>query len=258
MDSVTPQLSVITVTYNEKENIRIFIGTVHRILSSHALRGEIIVVDDNSPDGTGAVVKELQKKYPATTLITRPGKQGIGSAYFRGLQDARGDVVAFLDADLSHPPEILPAMYALARDKHFQNQLSSAGGAIVFGSRYLEKTTFETDMAHRMGTFILNKWVRFWLRTGMHDHTNGYIAAPRETLNRIIEYGEAKRLQPFEHILYGITIAALAGKLAVPCREIKAAYNKRQHGETKIPFLWGLKVVLGDMAYALKVRLKLR
>ncbi len=253
MASAHPHLTVITVTYNEQENIRLFIEAVNGVFSRHALRGEIIVVDDSSPDGTGAIVQELQKKYPATTLITRPGKQGIGSAYFRGLQDARGDVVAFLDADLSHPPEILPEMYAQARARS-----QSLPGAIVFGSRYLEKTTFETDVPHRIGTYLLNKWVRFWLHTGMHDHTNGYIAAPRETLHKIIKCGEERGLRPFEHILYGITIAALAGKLSIPCREIKATYNKRQHGETKIPFLWGLKVVLGDMAYALKVRSRLR
>jgi len=241
-----PELSVVTVTYNERENIRLFITTVNRIFKENNLNGDIVVVDDNSPDGTSEVVKELQKLYPNTTLITRPGKLGIGSAYFTGFKAAQGKVVAFLDADLSHPPEILPEMYAKVKQ-----------GDIVFGSRYLKDTTFETDPAHRFGTYMLNRWVRFWLKTGMNDHTNGYIAIPKEMLNSILEYGEAKNLRPFDHILYGITIAAIAQKINIPCTEIEAIYHKRKHGETKIPFWWGLRVVFGDMLYSLRVRSKL-
>ena len=240
------ELTVITVTYNERENIRLFITTVNRIFKENNLNGDIVVVDDNSPDGTSEVVQELQKLYPNITLITRAGKLGIGSAYFTGFKAAQGKVVAFLDADLSHPPEILPEMYAKVTE-----------GNIVFGSRYLKDTTFETDPAHRLGTYMLNRWVRFWLKTGMNDHTNGYIVMPKETLNSILDYGEGKNLRPFDHILYGITIAAIAQKINIPCTEIEAIYHKRKHGETKIPFWWGLRVVFGDMLYSLRVRSKL-
>lgn len=240
-------LSVITVTYNERENIRLFITTVNRIFKENKWHGEIVVVDDNSPDGTSAVVEELKKLYPNTTLITRAGKLGIGSAYFTGFQAANGDVVAFLDADLSHPPEILPQMYPLAKE-----------GKVVFGSRYLGDTTFETDFAHKIGTYMLNNWVRFWLKTRMNDHTNGYIVLPRETLHKILAYAQEKGLKAFDHILYGITVAATAKKLGIPCHELKATYNKRKHGETKIPFIWGLKVVFEDLVYVLRVRSRLR
>ena len=240
-------LSVITVTYNERENIRLFITTVNRILTDAKINGEIIVVDDNSPDGTSEVVQEMKKLFQNITLIQRPGKMGIGSAYFTGFKFAQGKVVSFLDADLSHAPEVLPELYGLA-----------AQGNTVFGSRYLGNTKFETDFAHRMGTYMLNRWIRTLLKTGMNDHTNGYIVVQKEILNKILESGTQKNLHPFDHILYGITIAAIAKKLSIPCVERKATYNKRKHGETKIPFLWGLRVVFGDMLYALSVRSKLQ
>jgi len=242
-----PELSVITITYNERENIRLFITTVNRIFQEHKLQGEIVVVDDNSPDGTSQVVQELQKEYPLTTLITRPGKLGIGSAYLTGFQAAKGKVVAFLDADLSHPPEYLPEFYALA-----------ANNTVVFGSRYLGRTLFETDFAHRIGTKVLNTWVSVLLRTGMKDHTNGYVVIKREILNQILNYSQAQNVPPFDHILYGITIAAVAQKLGIPVVEKKAPYNQRQYGETKIPFWWGIKVVFGDIWYSLKLWSRLR
>src|SRR3989344_5086199 len=172
-------LSVITITYNEKENIRLFIETVNKILQEHSIKCEIIVVDDNSPDGTAQVVEELQKKYPATVLIKRPGKMGIGSAYYEGFKAAQGEIVAFLDADLSHSPQYLPEFYAAAKENK-----------IVYGSRYLGSTQFETDFSHRIGTRVLNTWVRLVLKTKMKDHTNGYIVSPRDTMIKIIEYGK--------------------------------------------------------------------
>ncbi len=245
--NLTPNISVITVTYNERENIRLFITTVNRIFKENNWNGEIVVVDDNSPDGTSAVVEELKKLYPNTTLVTRPRKLGIGSAYFTGFNAAQGNTVAFLDADLSHAPEVLPELYHLAVE-----------GKVAFGSRYLGNTTFEADFAHRMGTYALNFWARLWLNTGVYDYTNGYIVVKNELLKAIIIYGKERNCNPFDHILYGITIAAIAKKLAIPSAERKATYNRRKHGETKIHFWWGLRVVCKDMIYILRVKSKLQ
>ena len=240
-------LSVVTVTYNEKENIKLFIEAINKVFGDNNVAGEIVVVDDSSPDGTAQVVEELKKKYPSTQLIVRPGKMGIGSAYKAGVDGACGEVVALLDADLSHPPATLFQMYTLA-----------CTGTIVFGSRYLGETKFETDFAHRIGTQLLNGWVSWVLGTGMRDHTNGYLCVQRSVLQKVFEESTARGVAPFDHILYGITIAGMARKLGIPIVEIKAPYNKRIHGETKIPFIWGLKVVFGDMWYALRLRFRLR
>ncbi|HIH12357.1 TPA: glycosyltransferase family 2 protein [Candidatus Woesearchaeota archaeon] len=240
-------VSVVTITYNERENIRVFLETVHGIFTKNNLPGEVIVVDDSSPDDTSEVVLELTKKYPHTRLIKRPGKLGIGSAYRDGVAAATGKVIMLLDADLSHPPEIIPQMYAASKE-----------GNIAWGSRYLDETKFETDLPHRIGTFILNRWVNFWLGTNMKDHTNGYVALSKPVFDKIIEKGKEKNLHPFNHILYGITIAALAKDLGIANQEIKAPYHQRKFGETKIPFLWGLRVVFGDIWYTLQVRHRLQ
>ncbi len=240
-------VSVVTVTYNEKENISLFIEAMNKIFVENKLKGEVVVVDDSSPDGTSDVVLALAQKYPATKLIKRPGKMGIGSAYKTGAEAASGAVIALLDADLSHPPNVLPLMYKLAQE-----------GKIVFGSRYLGQTKFDTDFAHHIGTWMLNSWVSCVLKTKMKDHTNGYICMSKEVFNRVLDFSVSKNVAPFDHILYGITFAGVGRRIGIPIEEIKAPYNRRQFGETKIKFFWGLRVVFGDMWYALKLRRRLK
>jgi len=242
-----PDLSVVTITYNERDNIRLFIEEVNKVFLEQNLRGEIIVVDDSSPDGTADIIRELQKKYSSINLIQRPGKLGISSAYRDGLAAARGKALTLLDADLSHHPRQIPELYAATRDNK-----------IGWGSRYLGETRFETDLFHRIGTFILNKWIAFWLNTGMKDHTLGYFVMKKEHLDTLIRAGKAKNIDPFNRTLYGLPLAALAKQQGIPIIEIKAPYTKRQHGETKINFFWGLKVVGDDLFYTLKLYSRLR
>lgn len=242
-----PDISVVTITYNERDNIREVIEVVNKIFQEHNLSGEIVVVDDSSPDGTTEVVLELKKSHPNLILVQRPKKMGVGSAYRDGLTVAKGKVVIPLDADLSHSPEVIPTLYTLAKE-----------GKIGWGSRYLGNTRFETDLPHRMGTFLLNQWVRWLLQTGVKDNSMGYFAMNKETLAELLEYGKSKEIYPFTRILYGIPLAALAKKMEFPIIEVQTHYNRRKHGTTKIPFWSGLKTVLGDMAYALEIWHKLR
>lgn len=244
---ISPDLSVVTITYNERDNIREVIEVVNKIFQDRNLSGEIVVVDDNSPDGTAEVVLELKKSYPNLVLVQRPKKMGVGSAYKDGLMVAKGRIVVPLDADLSHSPEVIPTLYNLAKE-----------GKIGWGSRYLGNTRFETDTPHRVGTFLLNKWVRWLLQTGVKDNSMGYFAMNKEVFTRLLEYGESKGIYPFTRILYGIPLAALAKKMHFPIVEVQTRYNRRKHGTTKIPFWSGLKTVLGDMSYALELQYKLR
>jgi len=241
------ELSVVTITYNERDNISIFLDTINKMYADHSIYGEVVVVDDSSPDGTADVVLEMTKKYPRTLLIKRPEKLGVGSAYKAGIGAAKGNIIVPLDADLSHTPEVIPQLYALAKEDK-----------IGWGSRYLTNTRFETDFPHRVGTFLLNKWVYYILRTKVKDNSMGYFAMKRETINRLLAYGESFKLYPFDHILYGITLSALARKLDLPVVEVPTTYHRRAHGETKIPFFYGLKTVLGDMWYTLELLYKLK
>ncbi len=240
-------LSVVTATYNERDNIRLLIEELNRIFKEKGITGEVFVVDDNSPDGTSDVVLEMQKRYPYTVLIKRPGKMGIGSAYFDGVKASWGEIITLMDADFSQPPAILPQLYDIAlQDK------------IGWGSRYVENVKFESDMPHIVGTKVLNTWISTWLRTGIRDHTLGYFALKRETLNRILEYATQKNISPFDSVLYGLPIAAIALKLGVPIIEVKAPYEQRKHGVSKIGFVDGVGLVLRDMTYTLQLSSRLK
>ena len=100
-------LSVIVPTYNERENLRELVERIHRSLG--AVPYEIVVVDDDSEDGTACLAEELGARYPVRLLL-RTGRRGLASAILDGIRMASGDPVCFLDADLSHPPERIPDM----------------------------------------------------------------------------------------------------------------------------------------------------
>jgi len=120
------ELTVIVPTYNEKDNIPILLERIDKALSNHGIKYEVIIVDDNSPDGTADVAERLSNKYPVRVL-RRPGKLGLSSAVLDGVKLARSEVVAVMDADLQHPPEVLPKLYMRIKD----------GCEIVIASRYV-------------------------------------------------------------------------------------------------------------------------
>ena len=179
-------------------------------------------------------------------LVKRPDKMGIASAYKDGLKTARGEVITFMDADLSMPPTILPQLYQIASE-----------GKIGWGSRYLKKTKFETDWFHYLGASVLNKWIAHWLKTRIKDHTLGYVCLKRKLLEKILNYGKEKEVSPFDQVLYGLPISALSTKLNLSIVEIESPYEKRTYGETKIKFVNGVKLVLSNMKQTLELRKKL-
>ena len=118
------KISVIVPTYNERENIKPLIERIGNILDQEAY--EILVVDDNSPDGTAGIAESLSIDYPVR-IIHRPGKLGLASAVVEGIGKAEGDIIGVIDADLQHPPELI-------------TQLTEAimeGNDIAIASRYV-------------------------------------------------------------------------------------------------------------------------
>jgi len=118
-------LSIVIPTYNERDNIPVLFKRI-----SESLRGveyEVVVVDDNSPDGTADLVSELRSVYPNVKVVRRAGKLGLSSAVLDGIKHACGDVIAVMDADLQHPPEVLPVMYGEILK----------GADVVIASRYI-------------------------------------------------------------------------------------------------------------------------
>ncbi|MEX0920395.1 MAG: glycosyltransferase family 2 protein [Candidatus Pacearchaeota archaeon] len=104
-------LSLVIPTYNEKENIQILLRRIFNEFKKNKINGEVIVVDDNSPDGTGEILDKLKKKQKNLKVIHREGKLGLSSAVLDGWRIAEGKVLGVMDADLSHPPEKIKELF---------------------------------------------------------------------------------------------------------------------------------------------------
>ncbi len=122
-----PMLSVIVPTYNERGNMGLLIPRLSSILESESIPYEILVMDDDSPDGTCEEVRRLSVQYPGARCIRRTRDRGLSAAVMEGYREARGDIHLVMDADLSHPIEVVPELYrAIAHD----------GADVAVGSRH--------------------------------------------------------------------------------------------------------------------------
>lgn len=122
-----PALSIIVPTYNERDRLGDLVRAIFEAYAAEGVAGELVIVDDNSPDGTGALADELAQRY-ALTVLHRAGKLGLGTAVIEGFAAASAPVVGVIDADLSHPPQALPRMLAVMRAHRAD---------MVIGSRYI-------------------------------------------------------------------------------------------------------------------------
>lgn len=174
------QVSVILPTYNERGNI---ISLIEQIERHVAELHEIIVVDDHSPDGTWQVVGERAANDPKVRLIDRIAERGLTSALNRGIAEARGNVVAWMDCDLSMPPAVLPALLDRLTDHD-----------LVAGSRYVPGGC---DAGHSWAARTASRGIcglaAAVLKNGVRDQTSGFIAAWKKTFDGLElrgHYGE--------------------------------------------------------------------
>jgi dolichol-phosphate mannosyltransferase len=119
-------VSIIVPTYNESGRLAELVTAVFGVLRAHGIDGELVVVDDNSPDGTGALADRLATEH-RMKVVHRSGKLGLGTAVIAGFGAASSDIVGVMDADLSHPPHVLPRMLDV---------LLRSNADFVIGSRY--------------------------------------------------------------------------------------------------------------------------
>lgn len=179
MVEATPKIIVVVPTYNEKENLPVLVGllTDLQIPNLH-----VLVVDDNSPDGTGAVADKLVAEMPhSVSVLHRADKDGLGRAYIAGMSaalDAGADIVIQMDADLSHPVSAVP---------HLLDTLRTSQAAAVIGSRYVTGGSTAAEWPwHRKA---LSVWANFYvnaiLRLHVKDATAGFKAWQADTLRAI-------------------------------------------------------------------------
>ena len=125
--ATAPSLALVVPTYNERDRLPELVRAIFDGYHAGGIEGELVIVDDNSPDGTGRVADELAAKYPIR-VVHRPGKLGLGTAVIDGFDAADAEVVGVIDADLSHPPGLVPQMLAVMREY---------GADVVIASRYV-------------------------------------------------------------------------------------------------------------------------
>lgn len=169
------ELSLVIPTYNEKENIQILIKKILEEFKENNINGEIIVVDDNSPDGTGKILEDLKKKQKNLEIIHRSGKLGLSSAVLDGWKIAKGDIVGVMDADLSHPPEkIKDLFWAIKKD----------GADFSIGSRYIKGGKIEGWNLKRK---IMSKTATLLARvyTNVKDPMTGFFMIKKECIKNI-------------------------------------------------------------------------
>ncbi len=173
MERIKNILAIIP-TYNEKKNVRKVIDLV----LAQDPRIAILVVDDNSPDGTGEVVSRITSREPRVNLLARKGKLGLGTAYVAGFKHGLEngyDAVVEIDADLSHNPQDLPRMFKLAEKAHF-----------VIGSRYVKGVNVVNWPLQRLLlSYLASMYSRFVTGMPYRDLTAGFAVIRREVLEAI-------------------------------------------------------------------------
>ena len=168
------KLSLVIPTYNEKKNIGELITKIQHEFKSNLIEGQIIVVDDNSPDGTGKILDTLKRKWGNLKVIHRRRKQGLSSAVLRGWKIANGDVLGVMDADLSHPPEKIAELFSAI----------GKGADIAIGSRYIKKGRIEgwnlkRRLMSSMATFLSR------IYTKINDPLTGFFMIKKGVIKNI-------------------------------------------------------------------------
>jgi len=213
------RVSVVLPTFNERDNILpLMEGILH-----HLPAAELVVVDDNSPDGTAEVVRQFAGEQDNVKLVLRTEEHGLTSAIQAGIDAARGDVVFWMDCDLSMPPGTMPAIV----------QQIEEGADVAIGSRYIPGGA---DLRHETLAVVLSAIINLTAKAALggrfRDFTTGFVAARRHVLNGIRlqgDYGE-----------YCIDFLARAERRGFRVREVGYELVSRTHGESKTaPDAWG-------------------
>lgn len=205
-------VSLVIPTYNESENLSPLLAEIFEYLPKN-IQVEVIIVDDNSPDGTGAVACDLAEKY-LITVIRRSGKLGLGSAVCEGFAVAKGDVLGVMDADMSHDPAILPQMFA-----------ALATNDIVVGSRFLPSSRVDDwswwrRTISKIGVFLAGGITKVPAK----DPLSGYFFTHRRVVAGV----------PLTTVGYKILFEVLCKSDYTTLKEIPFHFRKREHSKSKL------------------------
>lgn len=217
-DTVNTRI-VIIPTYNEKENIENIIRYVAGLQPAF----DILIIEDNSPDGTGDIIEGLQKEFAQLHMIRRTGKLGLGTAYITGFKWclAQGYEYIFeMDADFSHNPDDLIRLY----------NACASGADMSIGSRYVTGVNVVNwPMGRVLMSYFASKYVRFVTGMKIHDATAGFVCYTRKVLSAI----DLDKIR-FKGYAFQIEMKFTAWTLGFKLKEVPIIFTDRTLGTSKM------------------------
>lgn len=224
---------VIIPTYNEKDNVEKIIRKVFSL----PLPLNVLIIDDNSPDGTANIVKSLQQEFPQQLhIVERKGKLGLGTAYITGFHwaiDHKYDFIFEMDADFSHNPEDLIKLFEMC---------SVNGADLAIGSRYKSGVNVVNwPMGRVLMSYFASKYVRFVTGMDINDTTAGFKCYKRKVLEAI-NFDKIK----FKGYAFQIEMKFAVWRLGFRIEEVPIIFTDRKVGSSKMSggifneALWGV------------------
>ena len=212
--------SIILPTYNEKDNIVELIQVILTTLEPLDLDFDIVVVDDNSPDGTAEAVQQNFNNDERIKLLVRTQERGLATAIRFGIDHSTSDILVFMDTDFNHDPAIIPQMIKFL--EYYD---------IIIGSRFVMAGGME-DRFRQYSSRIYNYGIRILFGTPIHDNLSGFFSIYRNKLTALdldqVYYGYGD---------YFIRLLMVAHRRGYRMLEIPVFYRLRMHGHSKTQFV---------------------
>jgi len=229
------RISIILPTYNERENIGPLVDEI--VCNVKNVNYEIIIVDDNSPDGTGEEAKRLGKKYNRVRTIIRTKDKGLAKSIKEGILNSKGEYIVIMDTDFSHPPDVISRLLKSVR-----------GNDMVLASRYIKGGSMVAPFHKFFLSKLLNQTIGLILGVDIKDLTGGFFVIKKGVLkltdlDKIFQgYGD-----------YFFKLAYTLKKRNSTIKEIPFRYGERIYGSSKTVLI---KIGLDYILQALRIRLK--
>lgn len=214
LDDSAPQLSIVIPTYREAANLEVLTERIFAAVQGAGIDTELILVDDNSQDGSVEVVQRLTARYPVR-MIVRIGQRGLSTAVLRGFEESRGRILLVMDADLSHPPEKIPELYGC---------MARGEADFVIGSRYVRQgQTRDWPLLRRV-----NSWAATLLArplTPASDPMAGFFCLERRTW---------EGADPLNPLGYKIGLELMIKGRCRTIHEVPIVFADRHAGKSKL------------------------
>jgi len=232
--SDSKKISIIIPTYDEKENIE---KLIKKIFDLRIKNLDVIVIDDNSLDGTGEIVDQLSKTLPIQ-VIHRTGKLGLSSAVIEGYKKSYAEIIIIMDADFSHDYKIIPQMIRVIGQENYD---------MAIGSRYIKGGGIKNWPFKRKLASLTATWIaKIFLGIKVKDPMSGFFAVKREVFGRIVD-----KLKPRG---YKILLEMLVRAKPLKIKEIPYTFKDREFGQSKfdskivkeyLKMVWELRKIKG-------------